>query len=137
MRPLPGLPVIRRPRRAIVTLLAMTMGPAIGLALAPSRPADAATVATAATVLSPASTTGITGWTQTGSYLESSLTADEGVATVTPASGSPYELYRGVASIPASVLADGWTHVGDLDSADGYIIDATPSHCWRSSCPPR
>jgi hypothetical protein len=27
-------------------------------------------------------------------------------------------------SIPASLAAEGWTHIGDPDSADGYIIDA-------------
>jgi hypothetical protein len=41
-----------------------------------------------------------------------------------PPGGTSYELYRGVASIPLAELIDGWTHVGDPDSADGYIIDA-------------
>jgi hypothetical protein len=59
-----------------------------------------------------------------GSYNESALSAGEGVATVTPSSGSPYELYRGAGSIPLAELVQGWTHIGDPDSANGYIIDA-------------
>jgi hypothetical protein len=66
----------------------------------------------------------ISGWTQTGSYLENTLTAGEGVATVDPPGGTPYELYRGSASIPLGLAVAGWTHVGDPDSADGYIFDA-------------
>jgi hypothetical protein len=129
MRPLPGLPAAyppcppRHPRRAIVRTLTTAVGLLVGLALAAPWPASAAPVLSQS-ALSPESATGVAGWTQTGSYLESSLTADEGVATVTPASGSAYELYRGVASIPASLLAGGWTHIGDPDSAGGYIIDA-------------
>lgn len=84
----------------------------------------AATAANASDVISPESTTGIAGWTQTGSYLESSLSAGEGVATVDPPGGTPYELYRGPASVPAVQETEGWTHIGDPDSADGYIIDA-------------
>ena len=71
--------------------------------------------------------TGIAGWTQVTHYLESSLSADEGVATVNPPGGSAYELYRGVASVPLGVLAEGWNHVGDPDSANGYIFDAFQS----------
>ena len=74
---------------------------------------------------SAAAATGpISGWTQTGSYLENTLTAGEGVATVDPPGGTPYELYRGSASIPLSLAIAGWTHIGDPDSADGYIFDA-------------
>jgi hypothetical protein len=80
--------------------------------------------AKADTLISPVSATGIAGWTETGSYLENSLTAGEGVATVDPPGGTPYELYRGLASIPLSLYLQGWTHIGDPDSADGYIIDA-------------
>jgi hypothetical protein len=80
--------------------------------------------AKAAGIISPESTTGIAGWTETGSYLESTLIADEGVATVSPPGGTPYELYRGVLSIPLAQYAQGWTHIGDPDSSDGYIIDA-------------
>ena len=98
----------------------LTTGLTVGLATGP-----AALAATgSAAVITPEASSGIAGWAQTGSYLENSLTADEGVATVTPVSGSAYELYRGPASIPASVALQGWTHIGDPDSASGYIIDA-------------
>ena len=52
---------------------------------------------------------GIAGWTQTGSYTESALLAGEGVTTVDPPGAGPYELYRGVASIPLAELIDGWS----------------------------
>ena len=72
----------------------------------------------------PLSTTGIANWREVGSYDESSLTAGEGVATVVPPGGETYLLYRGLASVPADLAAEGWAHIGDPDSADGYIIDA-------------
>lgn len=78
--------------------------------------------ARAQTLIQPESATGIAGWTQTGSSNQDALTAGEGVTTVTQ-SGSTSVLYRGVASIPVSVAAQGWTHIGDPDSADGYVID--------------
>ena len=62
-------------------------------------------------------------WTETGSSLQSTLTAGEGVTTVHPADGGDTVLYRGIGSIPLSVLAQDWTHIGDPDSADGYVID--------------
>lgn len=71
--------------------------------------------------------TGVSGWTQVGHYLESSLSAGQGVATVDPPGGAPYQLYRGDASIPLAVLMEGWSHVGDPDSAGGYVFDAYQS----------
>ena len=72
----------------------------------------------------PVSQSGISGWRQSGSYDESSLTAGEGVATVDPPGGVGYLLYRGLSSVPTGLAAEGWGHIGDPDSADGYIIDA-------------
>ncbi len=68
---------------------------------------------------------GVTGWTEVGSYDENTVLAGEGVATVvsTPPRGSA-ELYRGVGSIPSNLQAQGWGHIGDPDSIDGYVIDA-------------
>jgi len=65
-------------------------------------------------------------WTETGSSLQSTLTAGEGVTTVHSGS-SDTVLYRGAGSIPLSVLVQDWTHIGDPDSADGYIFDAYQS----------
>jgi len=71
-----------------------------------------------------ASESGIAGWTVVGSYDENTLGAGEGVATVsTPGLGSD-ELYRGIQSVPDNLSAQGWSHIGDPDSARGYIFDA-------------
>jgi hypothetical protein len=109
---------LSRTRIAVTTMggLAAALVLAAATALAPA--------ARAQSLIQPESSTGIAGWTETGSYLESALTAGEGVATVDPPGGTPYELYRGIGSIPLAELIDGWTHIGDPDSADGYIIDA-------------
>ena len=37
---------------------------------------------------------------------------------------APYELYRGLQSVPDDLKAQGWTHIGDPDSSHGYIFDA-------------
>jgi hypothetical protein len=113
------------PSRAVravrLTAAALAVPAAAILAAALATPAAGAS---ATAVIRPEATTGIAGWTQTGSYVESSLTADEGVTTVAPPGGTASELYRGPASIPLSLLAQGWTHIGDPDSAGGYVVDA-------------
>ncbi|MBR7828276.1 hypothetical protein KDK95_18320 [Actinospica sp. MGRD01-02] len=99
----------------------------IGLSAVPigtAQAAQASTTAAAAAAVKPLAASGVSGWTETGSSLQSTLTAGEGVATVDPAGGSPYVLYRGLGSVPVGLAAAGWTHVGDPDSASGYIIDA-------------
>lgn len=98
-------------------LLKSMVRPAVGTALALALVAAGATTAAAAG--GP-----ITGWTQTGSYLEGTLGAGEGVATVDPPGASEYELYRGTTSIPLALAVEGWTHVGDPDSVGGYLFDA-------------
>jgi len=82
------------------------------------------TVTTPSGPTEPLSQTGIARWHQVGSYDESSLTASEGVATVVPPGSASYLLYRGIGSVPADLAAEGWGHIGDPDSADGYIVDA-------------
>lgn len=66
-------------------------------------------------------------WTRTGSSLQGTLGAGEGVATVHATSGADTVLYRGVASIPLSVLAQNWSHIGDPDAVGGYLFDAYQS----------
>ena len=66
------------------------------------------------------------GWTRTGSSQQSTLTAGEGVTTVRNGTGDTV-LYRGAGSIPLSVLIQGWTHIGDPDSVNGYVFDAYQS----------
>jgi hypothetical protein len=82
-----------------------------------------ALLAAALTVAFAAPARAATGWTLIGKTSVSSLTGDEGVATVATASGTTVR-YRGVASIPLSVLFQGWTHIGDPDAHGGYFVDA-------------
>ncbi len=82
------------------------------------------TVADHAAPVRPVSSTGIAGWRAVGDYDESTLEAGEGVATVVPPAGASFLLYRGLASVPADLAAEGWGHIGDPDSADGYLVDA-------------
>jgi len=72
----------------------------------------------------PLSHSGLAHWRAVGSYDQSSLTASEGLATVNPPGGASYLLYRGLASVPANLAAEGWGHIGDPDAAGGYIVDA-------------
>jgi hypothetical protein len=102
------IPMVWRHRRLAA---AAAVSPALAAGLTLGAPAQAVTGSAA--VISPESSSGIAGWTQTGSYLVNSLTAAQGVAAVNPPGGSPYELYRGDASVPASLYAQGWTpHAG-------------------------
>lgn len=45
------------------------------------------------------------------------------MATLTHPGGGQSEIYRGVGTIPAADRSEGWTHIGDPDSHDGYVID--------------
>jgi len=72
----------------------------------------------------PLSRTGIAHWRAVGHYSESTVFAGEGVATVTRPGTRGHELYRGVGSVPKKLAAEGWTHIGDPDSAKGDIVDA-------------
>jgi hypothetical protein len=106
-----------------LTRLAYTaVGLAITLAFGPTITACAA--AHGQTPVKPAASAGIAGWTKTGSYPENALTSGEGVATVSKPGGADRELYRGLASLPVRLAVQGWEHVGDPDSAAGYVIDA-------------
>lgn len=82
------------------------------------------TVAQASGPTKPVSQSGIANWRAIGSYDESSLNASEGVATVVPPGSASYLLYRGIGTVPKDLAAQGWGHIGDPDSLDGYIIDA-------------
>ena len=92
--------------------------------------------------LTPQSKSGIAGWTTVGSYTENTLYAGEGVATVSQQGHRADLLYRGLASVPSNLKAQGWAHIGDPDSADGYIFDAYQgpssgkSRCSSSPRPP-
>jgi hypothetical protein len=103
------MPFRQRGRLAAAAVASVVL--TAGLALGPS----ALAASGSATVTHPEDSSGIAGWTTAGSYLEPTLTSNEGVATVDPPGGSAYELYRGTASIPLSLAIQGWTHIGDPD----------------------
>jgi hypothetical protein len=50
--------------------------------------------------------------------------ANQGLTTVVSADGSTSLLYRGDYSIPDRVKNQGWVHIGDPDSSQGYVFDA-------------
>ncbi|HEY1653322.1 MAG TPA: hypothetical protein VGG09_15665 [Acidimicrobiales bacterium] len=91
--------------------------------LSPGLAAQAPVAAATNGAVGPASQNGITGWAAVGSYDESTLLAGEGVATVAQSRHKPYELYRGIESIPSNLKAQGWAHIGDPDSVHGYVFD--------------
>jgi hypothetical protein len=86
-----------------------------------ARAATALLGAVALTALCTAAASAATqGWVETGSTGVNSLTGGEGVASFD--SGSL--LYRGLGSIPLTLRFEGWNHVGDPDTARGYVFDA-------------
>ena len=103
-------------------LVAVAVGTLLAGCSTPS--ATPSTTTEAAGPTQPVSKSGIANWREVGSYDESSLDASEGVATVDPPGGASYLLYRGIGTVPANLAAEGWGHIGDPDSVDGYIIDA-------------
>jgi hypothetical protein len=72
----------------------------------------------------PVSESGIAQWRLVGSYVENSVTAGEGLTTITRGRGSANIVYRGILTVPKKLAAQGWTHIGDPDAVRGYIIDA-------------
>lgn len=64
----------------------------------------------------------ISGWQPVGQYQSDPL--GQGLASVFPPGGKPYVYYTTNNSIPASVAAQGWPHIGDPDSSRGYLFDA-------------
>ena len=63
----------------------------------------------------------IQGFTPVKGYQEFSLTDDQGPATVRPPWGGSTVIYDGEVILPQFTNA-GWTHVGDPDSYDGYVV---------------
>ena len=99
---------------------------AVGMLLAgcTTQAAPPTTVATTTGPGKPESLSGIANWREVGSYDEDSVSAGEGVATVVPPGSPSYLLYRGFTSVPKNLADEGWGHIGDPDSTDGYVIDA-------------
>ncbi|MCW2526975.1 MAG: hypothetical protein JWM76_1835 [Pseudonocardiales bacterium] len=65
----------------------------------------------------------IRGWTLTSTEMRPSRHANQGVTTVSSAVGRKV-VTRGDGDIAPSLRQSGWTHVGDPDAYDAYIIDA-------------
>jgi hypothetical protein len=105
------------PRRVAVAMLPVAV--LIGLAAAAVPAGAAAARPGPARQVAPA----LAGWTLLDHSNQATPFADEGVATVS-SNGGTSVLYRGVASVPASVALQGWTHIGDPDSVNGYVVDA-------------
>jgi hypothetical protein len=103
-----------------LVLLFVSAALLLGTRLGAQAPVGAATEGLA----SPRSQSAIARWTAVGSYVQSTLTAGEGLATVSPPRQKTHELYRGIASIPSDLKGQGWAHIGDPDSVHGYVFDA-------------
>jgi hypothetical protein len=100
-------------------LAAATALAALGVAFG-AAPANAAPAPAQHGTHSPAD---LTGWTQTGSATEFTPTSNEGISTVNPPGGTPYQRIVGTLSVPAELAAQQWTHIGDPDSNQGYLFD--------------
>lgn len=107
-----------RSPRTVLPLLACLIGSLTISAAAPFA-AGAATSSDTTTTSG-----GISGWIETGSSEQNTLDAGEGVTTVVAPHQAPSELYRGLASVPSNLKAQGWGHIGDPDSARGDVFDA-------------
>ena len=65
----------------------------------------------------------LAGWVQTGHSTRFTPTSNQGIATVNPPNGTPYEYIVGTLSVAPDLAAQNWTHIGDPDSSRGYIFD--------------
>jgi hypothetical protein len=63
-------------------------------------------------------------WGEVGRTRRLKYFADQGLATVTRADGTSFQLYRGSGSVPRRLRKQGWVHVGDPDSSRGHVFDA-------------
>jgi hypothetical protein len=108
------------PRRSLFGAVAL----AGAIALLSTGTATAATPVAAPAAPHPAARAAtLAGWTQTAHTTEFTPSANEGIATVHPPTGSPYEYIVGTLSVPADLAAANWGHIGDPDSSQGYIFD--------------
>ncbi|MEU4254288.1 hypothetical protein AB0F15_43545 [Amycolatopsis sp. NPDC026612] len=63
-----------------------------------------------------------TGWTEVGSDNARALDESQGLATIVRPSGTTIR-YTGVGTIPADLNSQGWNHVGDPGSAQGWYVE--------------
>jgi hypothetical protein len=63
-------------------------------------------------------------WKYVGRQRRLKAFSNQGLTTVAGKDGTTTVIYRGDYSIPRAVKSQGWVHVGDPDSCQGYIFDA-------------
>ena len=64
----------------------------------------------------------VTGWTTVGSDNARPLDESQGLATIVRPSGTTIR-YTGIGTVPADLSAQGWNHVGDPGSAQGWYVE--------------
>jgi hypothetical protein len=122
---------MRANQRRIGGLALVAIAALVGAAVPAVARADS-TAQADATAQTNTAATSLSGWRLVGTSSVDSSTGNQGMATVDRFFGRPYVLYRGSSSIPASVTAEGWTHIGDPDSRFGLVFDA---YQWGGSTP--
>ncbi|MGH9060656.1 MAG: hypothetical protein ACRDZY_14260, partial [Acidimicrobiales bacterium] len=64
----------------------------------------------------------VTGWTTVGSDNARPLDESQGLATIVRPSGTTIR-YTGIGTVPVDLAAQGWSHVGDPGSAQGWYVE--------------
>ncbi|MGK3203835.1 hypothetical protein [Amycolatopsis sp. MEPSY49] len=80
------------------------------------------TLAALLAVVSPALAQAVTGWTEVGRDSARALDESQGLATIVRPSGTTIR-YTGIGTIPADLGTQGWNHVGDPGSAQGWYVE--------------
>ncbi|MEV4142387.1 hypothetical protein AB0J40_01900 [Amycolatopsis sp. NPDC049691] len=80
------------------------------------------TLAALLAVVSPALAQAVTGWTEVGRDSARALDESQGLATIVRPSGTTIR-YTGIGTIPADLGSQGWNHVGDPGSAQGWYVE--------------
>jgi hypothetical protein len=79
-------------------------------------------VAALLTVFAPALAQAVTGWSEVGRDQARALDESQGLATIVRPSGTTIR-YTGISTIPADLNSQGWSHVGDPGSAQGWYVE--------------
>ncbi|MEV7041944.1 hypothetical protein [Amycolatopsis sp. NPDC051061] len=74
------------------------------------------------TAFSPALAQAVTGWSEVGRDQARALDESQGLATIVRPSGTTIR-YTGISTIPADLSTQGWNHIGDPGSAQGWYVE--------------
>ncbi len=74
------------------------------------------------TAFSPALAQAVTGWSEVGRDQARALDESQGLATIVRPSGTTIR-YTGIGTVPADLSTQGWNHVGDPGSAQGWYVE--------------